>query len=50
LKIPTEEGMIDDNFLDEHLFEITTQTLWFADIANYLTKRRFPQHFSYHER
>jgi hypothetical protein len=50
LTIPTEEGMIDDHFPDEHLFSISTQTPWFVDIENYLTTGRFPQHFSYRER
>jgi hypothetical protein len=50
LTIPTEEDMIDDQFPDEHLFSISTQTPWFVDIENYLTTRKFPQHFSYRER
>jgi hypothetical protein len=29
LTSPTEEGMIDDRFPDEHLFSISTQTPWF---------------------
>ena len=27
---------IDDTFPDEHLFTVSIQTPWFADIANYL--------------
>jgi hypothetical protein len=50
LTIPTEEDMIDDQFPDEHLFSISTQTPWFVDIENYLTTWKFPQHFSYRER
>jgi hypothetical protein len=49
LTIPTEEDMIDDQFPDVHLFSISTQIPWFADIENYLTARKFPQHFSYKE-
>jgi hypothetical protein len=37
LTIPTKENMIDDQFADEHLFSISTQTPWFFDIENYLT-------------
>jgi hypothetical protein len=47
---PVDGDMIDDHFLDEHLFAISVQTPWFADIANYLTTRRFPQHLSYRDR
>jgi hypothetical protein len=47
---PIEEGMIDDPFLNEYLFSISTQTHWFSDITNYLTTGKFPQHFSYRER
>ena len=31
-----EEGMVDDQLPDEHLFAISTLSPWFADIANYL--------------
>jgi hypothetical protein len=50
LTIPIEEGMIDDQFPDEHLFSISIQTPWLSDIENYLTTRKFPQQFSYREK
>ena len=31
-----EEGMVDDQLPDEHLFAISVLSPWFADIANYL--------------
>ena len=37
---------IVDNFLDEHLFAISTLTPWYADIANYLVAGNFPYHLS----
>jgi len=37
LDLPTgEEGMVDDQMPDEHLFAISVLSPWFADIANYL--------------
>ena len=37
VNLPTgEEGMVDDQLLDEHLFSISVLSPWFADIANYL--------------
>ena len=33
---------VEDQFPDEYLFSISTQTPWFADIANYLVSRKFP--------
>lgn len=43
------KDVVDDAFLDEHLFSISVQTPWFANIENYLVTRMFPQHFSYQE-
>ena len=31
-----EEGIVDDQMPDEHLFDISVLSSWFADIANYL--------------
>lgn len=45
-----EEGMVDDQFLDEHLFTISILSLWFADIANYLVSTEFPSNFSSKEK
>jgi len=37
VNLPTgEEGMVDDQMLDEQLFSISVLSPWFADIANYL--------------
>eukprot|EP00253_Pinus_taeda_P036064 PITA_36064 len=35
---------VEDKFPDEYLFAVTTQTPWFAYIANYLVTRKFPSH------
>lgn len=39
--IPTE-----DSFHDEYLFSISTYLPWYADIANSLVARKFPQYLS----
>jgi len=37
VNLPTgEEGMVDDQMPDEHLFAISVLSPWFVDIANYL--------------
>ena len=40
---------IEDSFLDEHLFLVSTKPLCYADIANYLAIGKVPPHFSYRE-
>ena len=40
---------IEDSFIDEHVFEISTHTLWYVDIANYLAIGKVPQNFPYKE-
>ena len=50
LHTPDDPVAIDDSFLDEHLFLLTTQNPWYVDIANYLTTGRTPPHFSAKER
>eukprot|EP00253_Pinus_taeda_P029141 PITA_29141 len=51
LELPTdEEGMADDQMLDEHLFSISVLSPWFADIANYLVSAQFPPHLSSKEK
>lgn len=37
---------VEDNFLDEHIFAISTLTPWYADIANYLVAGKLPYHLS----
>eukprot|EP00253_Pinus_taeda_P003803 PITA_03803 len=41
-----EEGTVDDQMPDEHLFSISILSPWFADIANYLVSTQFPPHLS----
>ena len=45
-----EQGMVDDQLPDEHLFAISTLSPWFADIASYLVAGRLPPNFSFKER
>eukprot|EP00253_Pinus_taeda_P035492 PITA_35492 len=40
---------IEDNFPDEHLFVVSANTLWYADIANYLDTGKVPHHLPYKE-
>ena len=42
LHVPDDPVAIDNSFLDEHLFLLTTQNLWYANIANYLTTSHTP--------
>ena len=39
-----EESLVEDKFPDEYLFTVTTQTPWFADVANYLVTGKLPSH------
>ena len=45
-----EMKLVNDDFLDEHLFSISVKTPWFADLANYLTTRNMPQHLTSREK
>ncbi len=45
-----EDGMVDDQMLDEHLFAISVLSPWFADIENYLVSANFPPHLSSKEK
>jgi len=45
-----EEGTVDDQMLDEHLFAILVLSPWFVDIANYLVSAQFPPHLSSKEK
>ena len=40
---------VDDNFLDENIFTVSTNTPWYEDIANYLAACEVPRHLSYKE-
>lgn len=46
LHVLEDPTTIDDIFLDEHLFSISTQNPWYIDIVNYLTIGRTPTHIS----
>eukprot|EP00253_Pinus_taeda_P032007 PITA_32007 len=39
-----EDSPVEDNFLDEYLFAVTTQTPWFADVVNYFVIGKLPSH------
>ena len=45
-----EEGMVDDQIPDEHLFAISVLSPWFVDLANYLVLARLPLHLSSKEK
>lgn len=42
----SEEGTVNDQMPDEHLFSILVLSPWFANIANYLVSTQFPPHLS----
>eukprot|EP00253_Pinus_taeda_P031771 PITA_31771 len=47
ISFPTdEEGMVDDQIPDEHLFYLSILSLWFFDIVNYLVATKFPPNLS----
>jgi len=37
---------INNDFHNEHIFVVSTNSPWFADVANYLFTRKLPQHLS----
>lgn len=39
----------EDSFPDGHLFAISTNTLWYVNIANYLAIGKVPRHLSYRD-
>lgn len=45
-----DEGMVDDQLPDEHLFSISMLSPWFADISNYLVTTKFPPNLSSREK
>ena len=40
----TDITLVNDSFLDEHLFLVSSNTPWFANIVNYLATGKLPQH------
>ena len=51
-RIQHDDGskLVDDTFPDKHLFVVSVQTPWFANIANYLASEKLPNHLSPHEK
>ena len=39
-----EPQLVDDAFLDEHLFAISTNVPWFVDVENYLVVGKLLRH------
>jgi hypothetical protein len=50
IKNEDDDIPVDDNFPYEHLFSLSVNTPWFADVANYLATRKLPSHLSPHEK
>lgn len=36
------KDLVEDSFLDEYPFAISTKSPWFIEIANYFSTRKFP--------
>lgn len=45
-----DEGMVDDQLPDEHLFDISVLSPWFSDIEKYLVAAIFPPNMSSREK
>jgi hypothetical protein len=45
-----DDILVDDSFPDEHIFSLSVNTPWFADMENYLATRRLLSHLSPHEK
>ena len=41
---------VEDSLSDEHLFEVSAFSPWYANIANYLVAGRLPSHLSKREK
>jgi hypothetical protein len=50
IKNEDDDIPVDDSFPDEHLFSLSINTPWFADMENYLATRKLPSHLSPHEK
>lgn len=48
--LPREEGMVNDQLPDQHLFSILVLSPWFVDIENYLVLAQFLPHLSSKEK
>jgi hypothetical protein len=51
-RIPKKDDFltVEDHFPEKHLFDVTTKTSWYADVANYLVAGKLPAHLSSRER
>jgi hypothetical protein len=50
IKNEDDDIPVDDSFPDEHIFSLSINTPWFADMEDYLETRKLPSHLSPHER
>ena len=50
LNNPGEAIPVNDDFPDEHLFSMSIDSPWFANISNYLVTGKTPPHLSAHEK
>jgi hypothetical protein len=50
IKNEDDDILVVDSFPDEHLFSLSVNTSWFADMANYLATRKLQSHLSPHEK
>jgi hypothetical protein len=41
-----QSSLVDDDFHEEHLFVVSTNSLWFADVIDYLVIGKLTQHIS----
>lgn len=41
--------VVDDQFLDEHLFVVAVKMPWYSDVANYLALGKIPKHLTTRE-
>ena len=49
--IEDERGTkIEENFLDEQLFQVSVQVPWYADIVNFLAYEIMPLEFNYQQK
>ena len=46
----SDNSPIEDSFLNEHLFAVSTYSPWYANIANYLAAGKLPHHLSPREK
>jgi len=47
---PNDDTPVGDSFPDEYLFEVSSHSPWYADIANYLVAGKLSSHLFYREK